>query len=365
MLLVKLAEQGATVVAYTAIDHAISMVGRDNVFMMVFDENRFIVDELGLIPEQNVITVSTTGPLRMVVSALQAVRAARRCQVDTAVDFEFFSRASAILVYLSGARRRIGHHSYSGEGSWRGDLMTHRLAYNPRLHAAETFVALVSAVVLRGDDLPVLDLELPTPAAPPQRALPSAAEVEGIERMLDALLGGRFSRRVVILNPNAGDLVAQRRWPMGRYIELAGRLLDRSDDIVVVVTGASAEAAQAVELVGAVDSARCVSVAGRTSMRDLLVLYSCAQLLITNDSGPAQYAALADIDVVTLFGPESPHVFASLSARSHVVWAELPCSPCVNAFNDRRSTCVDNRCMQRIDVGEVYQVADRLLSSSD
>ena len=46
ILFVKLVEQGATVVAEPAIRRAIEMVGRENVFMVVFRQNRFIIDVL-------------------------------------------------------------------------------------------------------------------------------------------------------------------------------------------------------------------------------------------------------------------------------------------------------------------------------
>ena len=76
--------------------------------------------------------------------------------------------------------------------------------------------------------------------------------------------------------------------------------------------------------------------------------------MVTNDSGPAHYSTLSPIDVVTLFGPETPAAFGSLSPRSHLFWAGLPCSPCINAFNDRWSPCQNNLCMQRISVDEVF-----------
>ena len=91
-------------------------------------------------------------------------------------------------------------------------------------------------------------------------------------------------------------------------------------------------------------------------MRELVALYGVAEVMVTNDSGPAHYAALAPIDVVTLFGPESPHVFGSLSKRNRAVWAALPCSPCVNAYNDRRARCADNVCMQQIGVDQVTDI---------
>ena len=51
IVIVKLAEQGSTVLAAGAIRRATEMVGRDNVYFAAFEENRFIVDVLDLIPE--------------------------------------------------------------------------------------------------------------------------------------------------------------------------------------------------------------------------------------------------------------------------------------------------------------------------
>src|SRR6266481_6604542 len=56
ILFVKFAEQGSTVLAYPAIRRAIDMVGRENVYFVVFEDNRFILDAMDLIPEGNVIT---------------------------------------------------------------------------------------------------------------------------------------------------------------------------------------------------------------------------------------------------------------------------------------------------------------------
>ena len=96
-------------------------------------------------------------------------------------------------------------------------------------------------------------------------------------------------------------------------------------------------------------------------MRQLLVLYTLADLLVTNDSGPAHFAALTEIDVVTLFGPETPAVFGVRGPRSHIIWAGLPCSPCVNAANNRLSACRNNLCMQVITVERVFEKARDVL----
>ena len=85
-----------------------------------------------------------------------------------------------------------------------------------------------------------------------------------------------------------------------------------------------------------------------------------AEILVTNDSGPAHFAALTAVDVVALFGPETPLLYSAPGPRSHPVWAGIACSPCVNAFNNRQTSCRDNVCMKAITVDQVHGVASRI-----
>jgi len=126
ILVVKLVEQGATVIAEPALRRATEMVGRDNVFMAVFAENRFILSILDVLPTNNIITIRSGNIFVIALDTIRAIWRMRREKIDTAVDFEFFSRFSGALTYLSGAKRRIGFHSFAGEAGYRGDLMTHR-----------------------------------------------------------------------------------------------------------------------------------------------------------------------------------------------------------------------------------------------
>lgn len=89
-------------------------------------------------------------------------------------------------------------------------------------------------------------------------------------------------------------------------------------------------------------------------MEELLTLYSLSRILVTNDSGPAHFATLTPIQTITLFGPETPLLFAANSPRSHPLWAGIACSPCVSAYNNRVSSCSNNLCMQRITVDQIF-----------
>src|SRR6478672_3155140 len=70
VLFIKFAEQGSTVLAYPAILRAIEMVGRENVYFVVFEDNRFILDAMEIIPDGNVITIATNSPLGLATGAL-------------------------------------------------------------------------------------------------------------------------------------------------------------------------------------------------------------------------------------------------------------------------------------------------------
>lgn len=124
-------------------------------------------------------------------------------------------------------------------------------------------------------------------------------------------------------------------------MELARRLLGELPSLCVGFTGSPEEEAVVAGLVAQVSSPRCVCLAGKTTLRQLLVAYGLAEVLVTNDSGPAHFAALTPIDVVALFGPETPLLFAAPGPRSHPLWAGLACSPCINAFNNRQTACRD------------------------
>ena len=162
ILFVKFAEQGSTVLAYPAILRAIEMVGRENVYFVVFEDNRFILDAMEIIPDGNVITIATNSLFGLATGALRAVLLVRKIGIDAVVDMEFLTRFSAILTFMTGAKSRVGFHTFFGDGPYRGDLMTHRLLYNPHLHTSQMFEAMVEALTRDPAVLPTFDF---TPSA--------------------------------------------------------------------------------------------------------------------------------------------------------------------------------------------------------
>src|SRR6478752_10839999 len=354
ILFVKFAEQGSTVLAYHAISRAVAMVGRENVYFLVFKENRFILDVMHLIPEKNVVTVGHKNILDAGFQAVHALKRIRELQIDAAIDLEFFSRSSAALTFLSGAGSRVGFHTFFGDGPYRGDLMTHRLLYNPYIHTSQMFEAMVEALTRDPSALPTFDFR-PSANQPLARFRPSQSEVAEINALLQRENPRIGSAPIILLNPNASDLLPLRRWPPLRYVQLARRLLERYPELFIGFTGAPDEAGPNNQLADEVASDRVLRLAGKTTLRQVLVLYTRSAILVTNDSGPAHFASMTPIRVVTLFGPETPALFSARSPNATALWAGIVCSPCVNAYNNRQSVCRNNLCMQAITVNDVFE----------
>ncbi|PYJ58735.1 MAG: hypothetical protein DME74_13875, partial [Verrucomicrobia bacterium] len=186
------------------------------------------------------------------------------------------------------------------------------------------------------------------------------AEIDALLQRENPRIG---SAPLVLLNPNASDLLPLRRWPAARYVELARRLLERYPELFIGFTGAPADAPANNRLADEVGSCRVVQLAGKTTLRQLLVLYTRSDVLVTNDSGPAHFASMTPIRVVTLFGPETPALFAARSPNATALWAGIACSPCVNAYNNRQSVCRNNLCMQAITVDDVFTEVTRIHDS--
>src|SRR5207253_10672261 len=118
-----------------------------------------ILDAMEIIPQRNVITIATRSPFALLAGALRAMLQARKIRIDGVVDLEFLTRFSAILTFATGAKSRVGFHTFFGDGPYRGDLMTHRFLYNPHLHSSQMFEAMVEALIRDPAVLPTFDFK--------------------------------------------------------------------------------------------------------------------------------------------------------------------------------------------------------------
>ena len=356
ILFIELSEMGSTVLAEPAMKKARTAYDAE-LFFVIFEANGGGLALSNTVPAENIVTIRGDSLLGLALDTLKFLFWCRRRRIDTVVDLELFSRFTALMTGLSGAARRIGFYGFHNEGLYRGDMLTHRVAYNPHMHIAKNFVALIGAldrpvgetpltkIRIRDDEVVIEKVDAPAEA---RRAI-----LERIVRLHPPFEPDRH--RIVLINPNASDLLPQRRWPAERYAKLIGMILEAYDDVVVLITGAAPERTEAEALRLSVDNERCVNFAGQVELEELTALYGLAAVMVSNDSGPVHFAALTDMPVVGLYGPETPKLYGPLG-RGAAIHADLACSPCVSAANHRKTACTDNQCMKAISVDHVFEV---------
>lgn len=350
LVFIKLIEQGASVLAYSALKEAVDKYGKEQVYFLVFKENRPILDLLEVLKPENIIEIDNTNFFRFLNDTLKALYRLRRNKVDSSIDMEFFSRASAIIAHLSGAKKRVGLYSFTSEHPYRGNLITHKIHYNPYVHVSQYYLMLMQAL----DEKPVDEPLLKKPIESYKTLLP---KVKFEEEKLDKLrlkLGIPEASHVFVFNPNASDMLPLRRWDPENFRVLLDKMLLNYPQACFIFTGVDQEKGKISELLKGIETSRVINAAGKTSLMELMMIYQLSDLVLTNDSGPGHFASMFPTQVLVLFGPETPKLFAPKGDHVHVIYKNLACSPCVNVFNHRFSPCKDNVCMKNISVDEVY-----------
>ena len=353
ILFIQLAEMGTMVVAYPAIRKARELFPDATLYFLCFTEIRSSVEMLEIIPSENIVAINAHSVLSFVRDSLFFPWRARRRRIDTVINTEAFVRYSSVLSYLSGARRRVGFHRFNQEGMYTGDLLTHRVLYNGQIHAAHTFLDLVHALGAPPHQVPRVKRPKAMDRLDVPKVVTDASAADAIWRKLRAIAPDISpTRKLVVINPNASARFPMRRLPLESFTELARQLLE-DPEVFVLIIGVASETPDAQHICSQVASPRALDLTGRTTMKELLHVFDLAHVLVTNDSGPAHFAALTRIHVVVFFGPEIPERYRPLATSSDVVHTGYSCSPCIGPFNQRLSPCNDNLCLKSINVREV------------
>jgi ADP-heptose:LPS heptosyltransferase len=361
ILFIELAEIGGLVVAYPALSRARRLFPEAELYFLSFSGGQGLLELMGIVRQENHLIIRAENPVTFLLDTVRTIRRLRREKIDATVNLETFARYSTLLAFLSGARRRVGFYRFHGEGCYVGDLLTHKVIYNPHIHAAQSYIALVEALAEPGGPEPLCKQPVGHVPLDVPRVESSEADRKAMEQTLKALYPGLGpEHRLVLLNANASDLVAVRRWPMENFIQVARGLLE-DERTVIVLTGTRDEWTHAEKMRGLLGTERVLNMAGRTTLGQLIDLYNVSHLLITNDSGPPHFASLTELPVLVLFGPETPRVYGPLGRNVQVIYLGLACSPCVSAYNQKRSPCHDNRCMKEIRPEEVLARARAML----
>ncbi|MBU0517206.1 MAG: glycosyltransferase family 9 protein [Proteobacteria bacterium] len=361
ILLIHLTEMGITVPALPALAELKRRYPQAGVQLVVLREFSALVHLIDWL-DDDVFVLRGESVFKLGWDTMRFMVWCRRRRIDTVINLGLFTRITAALTFLTPARRRVGFWRFHEEGLYLGRPYTHRVAYNLHRHISQMIYALVEALQRSPSEVPLVKAVLPDLKEMVPRRVFSDGELAEARALVQGLYPD-FSgeHRLVIFNANTSDLVPLRRWPDHRFVELARRLLER-EDVLIVLTGAPGEVEAVTGVARMIGHLRCLNAAGKTTLPGLLALYQVSDVLVTNDSGPAQFAALTDIHIVVMFGPETPELYGPMGEHMTVLYKNLACSPCVSPHNQKKSPCEDNICLKSITVDEVRAAIDAALA---
>ena len=368
LLFIELSEMGSAILVDPAMRNA--QARGAELFFLIFKSNRASLTLLNTVKPENIFTIDSSSLGGLIKDTLQFLLVARKHRIDTVIDLELFSRFTALLTGLCGARRRVGYHIFHGEGLWRGFMLTRKVHYNPHIHITKNFLSLIHAAFAQEIEVPFSKIHIADSEVHLEQAVIDPAVLSKVRERIEKLSATfniafkQGEQRLILVNPNASDLLPQRRWAQQRFSELIQGLNQRYPNDLILITGSPAEF-DYVEKVRAVANVKnALNFAGQVSFAELPPLYTLSDVMVTNDSGPGHFSAVTPLRTVVLFGPETPALYGSIG-KSIAITANLACSPCVSAANHRKTPCHDNVCMQAITVAQVLEKMAHQLNEAD
>ncbi len=208
----------------------------------------------------------------------------RRKHFDAVLDLQGLFR-TASLSWLSGCNRRFGpiwrkefaHYFYTTAVPVRPDWV----------HVVDYYLKIVETMGARD-----LAVDFVLPAQP--EAAQAVAELFGHHKVE----AGRYA----VLIP--GSAQTSKCWPAERFGALADRIA-QSYGLSIVATGSTAEAPMISEISRHAKTS-VVSLAGRTSLPQLVEVMRSARIVISNDTGPGHIAAALGRPLVMMFSWSNP-----------------------------------------------------------
>ena len=174
-----------------------------------------------------------------------------------------------------------------------------------------------------------------------------------------------MKRPILGINPGA-TYGSAKRWFPERFAEVANWFISDTGGSAVIFGGKPEVGIAdeiAVKMIPEFRSAgSLLSLAGKTSLRDLISLISECDVFLTNDSGPMHIAYAVRTPLVAIFGSTDPTLTGpppvTEEAGAEVITPDVSCRPCFGR------TCRNNdmRCMYAVTPDEVYYAVKKSLS---
>ncbi len=319
------------------------------VTFVTMQSNREFVSRLSDVDE--VLTLDDRNLIAMATTTLQTVARLVRQHADLYFDLEVYSAFASLLALWAVTRNRLGFYRHSV--AFKNGIYTHLVFFNTRMPVRQLYLQLGRVVGV--------------PSSEPDKIGPVRIEDSdwsSVASVLSQKAEWQADRPYIVVNPNASDLLLERRWPTEYVIEAVTQVVSAGHQVALIGSGGESDYVRSLFNRLPVEvQAGVVNTAGRLKLGEMLALLEGAACVLTNDSGPMHMAVALERATVCLFGPANPEHYGQKLPNVVIFYSPVFCSPCLYEA-DRPPCGGHNICMQRISPAPVVQAVLRLLGDS-
>lgn len=285
-----------------------------------------------------VLVWKRAGGLDGLRSTAGLVRAMRSRDLDVAIDAQGLAR-SALMAYLSGAKRRVG---FAGGREGSSLLYNVRVDCGPPPHDMKSNLKLLEALGVAPD------------AISSNMLFPLTEDDLRGARELLVSAGAQQTCSIAALAP--ATTRPNKHWVESRWSELADALHSRFG-LTPVFLG-SGSSAEMVERIRSQSHVPTVSLVGATTLKLAGAVIRTARLAVAVDTGLMHISVALGVPTVAIFGATSAWLNHAERPSFAVVRKDFPCAPC-----RKKVTCENVDCMLAVSVDDVAEAAARLLDA--
>ncbi|WP_413043028.1 lipopolysaccharide heptosyltransferase II [Pseudomonas sp. YJ42] len=249
------------------------------------------------------------------------------------------SLKSALVPFFAGIPKRTG---------WRGEMRFGLLNDMRKLDKQRYPLMIERFMALAFEP----GAELPKPYPRPSLRIDAESRDAALVRFDLSM-----DRPVLALCPGA-EFGESKRWPTEHFAEVAEAKIREGWQVWLFGSKNDHAVGEDIRqrlIPGLREEAR--NLAGETSLAEAIDLLSCAEAVVSNDSGLMHVAAALGRPLVSVYGSTSPAFTPPLSDQVEVVRLGLDCSPCF----ERTCRFGHNNCMRELGPRSVIDALDRLV----
>lgn len=248
------------------------------------------------------------------------------------------SLRSALLVYMSGIKKRIGFST--SPGAW---FMTDIIPYRQNIHEIDRNLQLL------------LPLEINCNGIKP-KIYPTPEDKRAVDLFYKECA---LEENETIIGMAPGSAWATKRMPEEKYTELI-TMLARHKKIRTVLFGGLDDVALC-NSIQQKTGKPCIVAAGRFTPRQTAAALRKVKILVTNDTGALHLGVAAPTRVIAVFGPTvRAFGFDPYGDEHRIVELPLPCRPC-SRHGTKTCPLKHFKCMNDINSETIYNEIKSLI----